>query len=270
VVDDCSPGDATRRVVQQYTDTRIRYIRREENGGVAAARNTGIAAARADYVAFIDDDDQWDPTKLEKQMAVFSRSDTPLGAVGCGRIDHFPKTDEVVIPTFRGDIFADLLARRGRGYSGPLIMIRRFDDEPLPLFDQSFPALEDLEFALRIAARHPMDFVPEALVHVFQDDERYHVGNPENFIRGYRMLEGRFASQLSGSPDILCYYRYCTGRELSKLGRSKEARRDFRDGIRLSPRSGLMYLWYASTYFGTLGFRIARRFFSVPPPQRLA
>jgi glycosyltransferase involved in cell wall biosynthesis len=62
VVDDGST-DNTRSVVAGYTDPRIQYVYRE-NGGLSAARNSGLNAARGEFVAFLDSDDGWHPWKL--------------------------------------------------------------------------------------------------------------------------------------------------------------------------------------------------------------
>ena len=68
VVDDGS-RDRTREVLAAVDDPRLRPIHLSPNGGVAAARNAGIAAATGRWVAFIDDDDFWLPTKLSAQIA---------------------------------------------------------------------------------------------------------------------------------------------------------------------------------------------------------
>ena len=80
VVDDGST-DNTEEVVKSFNDPRIRYIRHEKNRGGSAACNTGIRAARGEYIAFQDSDDEWLPEKLEKQMQVFEN--TPTGVGGC-------------------------------------------------------------------------------------------------------------------------------------------------------------------------------------------
>ncbi len=64
VVDDGSTDSST-RLVREFTD--VHYIR-QENRGVAAARNVGIAAARGEYLAFLDQDDLWEPDKLRRQV----------------------------------------------------------------------------------------------------------------------------------------------------------------------------------------------------------
>ncbi|MEE1610157.1 glycosyltransferase [Microvirga sp. CF3016] len=64
VVDDASDDAETEGVVRQFSDSRIRFIRLDEPVGVAIARNTGIEHAAGQVIAYLDDDDQWDPDCL--------------------------------------------------------------------------------------------------------------------------------------------------------------------------------------------------------------
>ncbi len=80
-----SPGrEETRRFMERYkTEACISYIEREENGGGALARNTGIEASHGEYIAFLDDD-EYLPGKIEAQLKLFERSTVPdLGLVYC-------------------------------------------------------------------------------------------------------------------------------------------------------------------------------------------
>ncbi|MBN1294588.1 MAG: glycosyltransferase family 2 protein [Candidatus Latescibacteria bacterium] len=267
VVDDCSPGQDTYNIVRSISDKRLKYIRREKNGGVSAARNTGIIHAQGDYLAFYDDDDMWEPVKIEKQIALFITSKTMLGAVGCGRIDHLYNRKEIKMPEYRGNIFIDLLARRASGYGGPNIMIPRFTDGCFPLFDESFPALEDLEYAIRIAEKYPVDYVQEALVHVYRYDNLDHVWNSPNVIIGFRKLEQKYSLLLQSHPEILAFYRYHTAKNLLNLGKKREARNDIVEGIKFKPTSGKLYIWYCLSFFGKLGIKIAGRIFAINPPR---
>ncbi|UGB30594.1 glycosyltransferase family 2 protein [Metabacillus sp. B2-18] len=76
IVDDCSK-DESRKVIREYTekDDRIKLIELTENSGAAVARNTAIKAAKGKYVAFLDSDDLWVPTKLEKQIEFMEIND---------------------------------------------------------------------------------------------------------------------------------------------------------------------------------------------------
>ena len=78
VVDDGSK-DNTRKVVESIHDSRVRYVW-QENKGATAARNTGVKNAQGDYVSFLDSDDEWFNTMLEKQYELY-QSDHNIGCV---------------------------------------------------------------------------------------------------------------------------------------------------------------------------------------------
>ena len=86
VVDDGS-SDSTEALVASLSDARIRYVRRA-NGGVAAARNTGVAHARGEMIAFLDSDDEWLLNKLEKQVAALRAAGPDVGLALCGLLRY--------------------------------------------------------------------------------------------------------------------------------------------------------------------------------------
>lgn len=67
IADDCSK-DKTSEVIKSFKDPRIKYIKLEENGGAARARNAALENASGRFLAFLDADDMWKPKKLEKQL----------------------------------------------------------------------------------------------------------------------------------------------------------------------------------------------------------
>ncbi|MDT0636366.1 glycosyltransferase family 2 protein [Spectribacter hydrogenoxidans] len=88
VADDAS-SDGTADAVREWIaeDTRIRYVRREENIGAATIRNVALAVATGRYVCFLDDDDEWLPEKVATQIPLADR----YSIVGCRsrRVDGF-------------------------------------------------------------------------------------------------------------------------------------------------------------------------------------
>lgn len=72
IVDDCSTDDSA-SVIATYQDERIRYFRNEKNMGAAYSRNRALREAKGDYIAFLDGDDWWAPTKLERQLAFMEK-----------------------------------------------------------------------------------------------------------------------------------------------------------------------------------------------------
>src|SRR3990167_7894784 len=85
IIDDCSQ-DQTSRIPEYSADSRIRYIKNDRNKGMSAVRNIGIRNSKGTYIAFLDDDDEWMPDKLEKQMSLLIPGPPNLGAVYTGSI----------------------------------------------------------------------------------------------------------------------------------------------------------------------------------------
>ena len=68
IVDDCSTDDTDAVVAPFLTDARIRYLKNEQNSGAAISRNRALREAKGRWIAFLDSDDLWYPTKLEAQL----------------------------------------------------------------------------------------------------------------------------------------------------------------------------------------------------------
>jgi glycosyltransferase involved in cell wall biosynthesis len=82
IVDDCSTDD-TRAIVSNYlSDNRIQLIENDTNLGGAETRNVAIRKAKGRYIAFLDSDDLWAPTKLEKQLAVIKENNIGFSYTG--------------------------------------------------------------------------------------------------------------------------------------------------------------------------------------------
>ena len=168
LVDDGSTDD-TRQLVKSYKDRRIRYYNPGMNQGVAAARNYGMEQAVCDYIAFADSDDIWHLDKLEKQMNALQSADASAGFVyhkiaydlGEGRCAVLP-SEEIPFEKKSGDIYAQLL------YDNlvpcPAILARRECIEQAGGFDTELKALEDYDFALKMAAGYQAVFLDEILL----------------------------------------------------------------------------------------------------------
>jgi glycosyltransferase involved in cell wall biosynthesis len=89
IVDDGST-DNTKKIIEKYSenDSRIKYIYQENSGGPPRPKNTGIKIAKGNYIAFLDSDDEWLPSKLEEQIKKYIENDKNhnIGLVGCGAI----------------------------------------------------------------------------------------------------------------------------------------------------------------------------------------
>ncbi|MCU1279812.1 MAG: glycosyltransferase family 2 protein, partial [bacterium] len=161
VVDDGSTDDTWEvSFAHAQRDPRIKYIRRN-NGGLAAARNTGLGAARGDYVQFLDADDAIEARKLETQVAYLERQphvgivygdvryfDSETGARRCGLF-----VDEPWMPQSSGSgerLLRTLIRANIMVVNAPLV--RRSVVDEVGRFDETLRSLEDWEYWIRCAA----------------------------------------------------------------------------------------------------------------------
>ncbi len=171
VIDDASPDD-TGAIVKSIPDPRIRYIRHETNRGLPAVRNTGIRLAKGDYIAFIDDDDQWRGDKLEKQLAAIKDYD----AVACTAVvNGYPLRVHK-----RRNITLDDLRRGGFAPSGLLAKAQVFKDVN---FDETLGQGEDWDAFIRIAQRYSMGWVREPLL-IYDDGSHERMTNEKRYLFG--------------------------------------------------------------------------------------
>ncbi|PYX88513.1 MAG: glycosyl transferase [Acidobacteria bacterium] len=173
VIDDGST-DRTRAIAEAVaiTDDRVRIIS-VPNGGVAKARNIGIAEARGEFVAFLDADDLWHPAKIELQFEAMSHrtgDGEPAAVYAWSRTidieDRVTGSGNRVV--LKGYCFARHLYAKPVG-NGSSILVRREAAIAAGGFDPTWAArgiggCEDLDFELKIAAKYPITAVGLYLV----------------------------------------------------------------------------------------------------------
>lgn len=212
MVDDGS-SDETPAIVQVFAsgDPRVRLIR-QANGGVAAARNSGIAASSGAFIAPLDSDDLWHPAKIARQLDIFAQGGPDIGLVYTwfALIDDKSRVKQLRhYPEHEGEVLAPLAFHNFIG-NGSSALIRRSALSHTQGYDSSLRArggqgCEDWKLYFEIAERYRFGLVPEPLT-------------------GYRDLPDNMSSdvlQMLRSRDL------CT---LDLLPRHPELRRAFSTG----------------------------------------
>ena len=169
LVDDGST-DATETLARQYP--QITYIR-QDNRGVSAARNAGIAAADSEWVAFLDSDDEWLPEKLALQMrALVERQGSPL--VHCDEIwiRNGVRVNQISKYVRAGGMIFDLCLDHC-AISPSSAIVSRALLQDLNGFDESLPVCEDYDLWLRICAQHEVAYLDQPLLRKYggHDDQ---------------------------------------------------------------------------------------------------
>lgn len=196
--------DRTRDVLQPYIDkNKVVYIR-QDNRGLAGARNTGIRSSRGEYIAFLDADDIFLPEKLERQVA-YLETHPQCGVCYCG-IWHFydEKPDDLFkldYAYYSGvDVLPNLLRKN---FVNPLsVVIRRSEVERVGFFDESYWHGEDWEYWVRLAYHGTVFcYLPDALAkyRMWKGGQWYgakvRIEDKKNAVRDFRNLRKIMTSE---------------------------------------------------------------------------
>ena len=203
VVDDGST-DGTLSIAQDFAerDSRIRTLRRE-NGGPSAALNSGLAVAKGDYVARLDSDDLWHPSKLENQVN-FARSHPDVAFIYT--FARYIDADSRVLHDGPAQSFPRWALCRGICESlvgvGSSALIKRTAVEEAGGCDESLRNWEDLLLQLAVSARHPVGFVPSYLVG-YRIRPQSLSKDIDTMLEGWRAVRSKLISEFHSVPDFV-------------------------------------------------------------------
>jgi len=248
VVNDGSTDGSAGVISRFAADPRLKSVE-QENKGVAAARNKGLALGSGGLVCVLDQDDLWLPGHVAAQ-AEFMAANPGTGAVytGVARVDaDGGSLGERVFPEPReGDLFRTFLER---GVAVPIIstMMRRSLLERAGGFDEKLFGKDDFDLLLRLAALTRFGFIPERLT--LQRFRPGTAGQSEPMYRDSFYLAGKFRGLWPGERAAIDKFeagaRYLYGSFLLAARRKPEARKQFEAFLRLrplSPRALIKYL----------------------------
>ena len=265
VVDDHSPTPAAETLddVNLTGLAAVRIRRHDENRGANAARNTGIEAAAGEYVAFLDDDDQWVPEKIDRQVATFRDAPADVGVVYTGRETIGPDEREVIIPPeVDGDMTRALLCRNVVG-SLSVVMVRTELTRAVPL-DEAFPAWADLEWYIRLSRRTTFVRLPEPLtVYEFTSHGRLSE-DIEKKIESYELFLERFDPLAKGYGRLFrrkmrAWAAFRIGKSALSIRDYHHARRFIATALATYPLEGAFVPYFLGTVGGRVTHRLARR-----------
>lgn len=229
VVDEGSTDD-TADVLATIPDRRVRSVRLDDNVGVSRARNVALALARGQWIAFLDDDDEWAPTYLERQLEVAaSRPDAEVIYCRARRRNDRTGEDVGVAPTAirNGSVFRYLVSRWNPGMS--CTMVRRSRLLAVGGFDEQLRVVEDCDLWLRLAQQTDFAGTADVLVVLHENLGEQLSGRSELYAGAVAILERRWGAVIEASCGRTAYRRWRTGLlaylELIRAMRAVEAGR---------------------------------------------
>lgn len=175
LVDDNIPGDEYSQKLQEALkrydgDSRVRYITQEKHINGAVARNVGIKAASGEYIGFLDDDDEWLPEKIERQMKVL-QADQSLDAVTALWTLYEGGKEVRKCAPYTADNLQFKVFLRDVAVFTSTVLIRKSAIERFGGFDEELLRHQDLQFLVDALKESKFEVLPEYLVKLHADSE---------------------------------------------------------------------------------------------------
>ncbi len=179
IIIDGNSEDNTEEIVRSYSDERIKYIKLNIND-IVHSINVGFNNSTGDFITFLDDDDEYLPSKIEKQLQLIQKLPETFGFVYCwmsyfddysGKFLHDHKS------VLRGDVALDVIEKPVLSGT-PTYFFRRAAFESLGGWRDDIGIISDWELAARACQKYYVDFVPESLIKVHVNHGNRRMSDP--------------------------------------------------------------------------------------------
>lgn len=255
IVDDNRDDDEARRRSTKVAESvrEARVIEFSGRGGGSASRNAGAATANGDLLAFLDDDDWWEPEKLERQVAVYAAAERPdrLGLIYTGL--RVVDEDGAFLRERPGRLPEDSVRELARhNFVGTVssALIPRAVFFAVDGFDEELPARQDLDLWLRIAQGWELRAVEEPLT-VYVNHNRGISKNFQKKIRAHELFLAKHRSLYENDRALLAHYQYATGVLCIKHRRHDLAREYLRGSLAARFTGRAAARWLATLLSGS-------------------
>lgn len=239
IVDDASTEDVF-PVVKKYHDKGIIYHRLSINSGAPRARNIGVSLATGEYIAFLDSDDTWDKSKIEKQVSVLSQcSSTGLVYTGIRKLSQEGRLLGYKTPNHRGRLFQILLNDNVIG-STSVVMLRKEVFLETGGFDEELKSRQDLDLWLRCSKITDIDFVPEPLVNYLVHNDRISTNYLFRY-QGYLRIFEKYKKEILLKRKTHQQYLFYLGYFSMKTMNYRDARNYFLSAFKVKPTLKTLY-----------------------------
>jgi hypothetical protein len=257
VVDDGSTDDIA-EAVRRLDDPRARVLRRATRGGPAAARNSGVAAARAPLLAFQDSDDTWLPGKLSRQLAGLPQSSEAMSICGVlrGERSHWRHFPHAALRS-AGPLAYEQVLSHPFAYAQSWL-VPRAALVAAGGFDESLPVWEDWELLIRLATRLRVHVVPDVLVRSARLADSI-TQDQSLFLVALERIMAKHVLALQARPRSLAELTYARGRLLASADRSDDATAAFRQALRANSLHWRAAVFLAGSLAGRPTLRALQR-----------
>ena len=257
VVDD---GLETRadEVVNKFGDSRLKYIQHLEEKGGSAARNTGIKNASGEFIAFLDDDDEWLPDKLVIQMAQFELTSHDVGFCFSAVENIYSDRKYVTtVPSGIGD-YHGLALSYFKSLLTVTLIIKKYVFEEVGLFDEQLPSHQEADLMVRVTKIFKGFGVNQPLVKVAMGGHQQVGGSLKRKILGREMLLAKHMEELKKDKKLLAAHNFGIGLMYRDSAQFVKARDMFEQALK-NNFSTLYFMHRLSMIFGGRIYKLIRK-----------
>ena len=206
LIDDGSEDDSARIIERYLEDDRIKFLKNDSNSGISATRNKGINNSNGEYIALLDQDDEWFADKLQKQVKALNGLGYDYGLIYSNlevRFDNGDVTERKKEIEPEPTIIENLELMLLRNLiSSPTVLIRKEVLDDVGLFDDSIKwGGDDYDLWIRIAHKYKFFYIDEVLCIRHEHQKNYSADKKRMMLRTIELAE-KYIREFGLNPDI--------------------------------------------------------------------
>ncbi|MFC1775251.1 glycosyltransferase family 2 protein [Patescibacteria group bacterium] len=246
-----------KEAVESFNDSRIRYIQNDKNTDCAGGKNIGMKNAYGEFIAILDDDDEWFPEKLELQIEAFKQNpEAGFCFTAVNQIFDHGAFDSIV-PDGMDDYYERALSKFG-GFLSVTLMIKKSVIDDIGFMDEAFPSHTDIEWIIRIAKKYKGIGINKPLVKVMSLGGHNQMGQDfKRRIKGRNMILNKYKEEFEKRPKVLAKHLLRLAKFYRSDGQYKKAKDVFRKSYKIEFKISA-FAHYLSMYFNGLAYKLFR------------
>jgi glycosyltransferase involved in cell wall biosynthesis len=254
IVSDDKSTDHTLNVVKSFKDRRVKYMLNEGNKGPSAARNKAILASQGEYIAFLDDDDEWLPEKLKFQVDLLDKSPLNICGVYSNRLVIDRPSNKIVSESLqseklRGNLIS-LLTLQNHINTCTVLLRKRYLEE-VGLFDETLSYMEDRDLWIKLSLNWDFEYIDKPLTRTYVHKQGHLSQNLEGQTAGRGTLLERY-KHLFMKNRKSCGKLYCLqATQYFQLKNMKEGRKNILRGFMVYPYNVDLYIHFICSLLGS-------------------
>ena len=241
IVNDCIDDDSLiKELIESYKDSRIKYYLNSREKGANGARNTGILNAQGEFIAFLDDDDEWLENKLKTQLKCLVLKGEEWGGVYSSFTLQKKNVWEINKGNSEGDLLKEAILGELSICTGSNLLIRKKVIQDIGMWDEDLLRQQDLEFIIRLMGKYKLAYDKNLSVKIYG----HNTPNPST----------AFSEREKYLNKILLFLKLLSNKELDKFYSNHFRRQALYLAMQGKNVMAIKY-WFKSTSYQIFNFK---------------